>query len=80
MPNDKDYTMHDLEQDMHYIKGKVARLVRTVHGPDDSHEPIGLVHEVGQNSKFRSNVTKVLWMIGSAVIGIITYLITAGIG
>lgn len=70
--------MHDLQSDMRYVKGKLGKLDTTINGPDDSPHPSGIKYEVGQNTRFRLNVTKFLWMLGSAVIGIITYLITHG--
>lgn len=68
-----------LKTDTGYLKKKVGNLDVAMNGPDNSPRATGMKHEVGQNSRFRINMTRAFWIILSGELTIIFYLITQAI-
>lgn len=69
-----------LRQDISEIKDKLNSLIVTMRGDPSSDEPGGIVYNVSQNTKFRKNLVRIIWVLFGANAGIILYFISIFLG
>lgn len=65
----------ELRKEIKDIDTKVSNILTILKGEDTSDEPGGLIYGVSQNTKFRKNIYRLLWIIVSANAGMGLYFL-----